>query len=364
MIHLRRRRRRDGRRGVHGQLQQIRVDRQRDLVPAADRYVLEAVIAVGQHLFVQHRRRADLGLRKARRACRSGLQQAPHRRGHDDVVARRICHCYRAARNDDGSFDRHVAQRYRVRTEALRDEQIALDRRIGQRTALRNGSVRRIPTQVGARIGLSGSRKRGSEVIIDDLRDLAARYLAGRTEGAVAVAGKEALVDRRSDVAGRPARDLRPVLEVEARRGHIARVGLVQAADDGRGLLARHGAGRVHSAAAHAVDVAVFLRDAHGLIVPRALRHVGVADGGRFREVERAVDVAHELGTGHLCIRLVFAGRRGGVDDVLIRKIVDIFFRPVAVQIGRREGRRHKGQQQDGAQQSGEQSFSHHKHLF
>ena len=118
------------------------------------------------------------------------------------MVARRICHCDCAARNNDHALDRYVAQRNRVRAEALRDEQIALDRRIGQRTALRNGSVRRIPAQVGARIGLSGSRKRGSEVIIDDLRDLAARYLAGRTEGAVAVAGKEALVDRRSDVAG------------------------------------------------------------------------------------------------------------------------------------------------------------------
>ena len=80
--------------------------------------------------------------------------------------------------------------------------------------------------------------------------------------------------------------------------------------------------------------------------------------------MERTVDVAHELGTGHLCIRLVFAGRRRGIDDVLIRKIVDIFFRPVTVQIGRREGRRHKGQQQDGAQQSGEQSFFHREHLF
>ena len=102
--------------GIQLQMIDIRIQRQRNLLIAVYFYIREAFIAWGGQLFlVEHRCAADLRVRKTSGACRSNLQQATHRRGHNDVVAHCIRHCYRAAGYDDRTLDVHVIQLYRIR---------------------------------------------------------------------------------------------------------------------------------------------------------------------------------------------------------------------------------------------------------
>ena len=111
----------------------IRIQRQRNLLIAVYFYIREAFIAWGGQLFlVEHRCAADLRARKTSGACRSNLQQATHRRGHNDVVAHCIRHCYRAAGYDDRTLNVHVIQLYRIRGQTFGQVQIAVDRRIGE----------------------------------------------------------------------------------------------------------------------------------------------------------------------------------------------------------------------------------------
>ncbi len=91
--------------------------------------------------------------------------------------------------------------------------------------------------EVGAGIGFAGRRKRGSKVIVQDLRQLCAGDNLGRLEGIILVAGDNALVHSRLDVARRPRRNLRLILKRQVCRFYIARIGLVQPSEDNRRLL-------------------------------------------------------------------------------------------------------------------------------
>ena len=255
--------------GIQLQMIDIRIQRQRNLLIAVYFYIREAFIAWGGQLFlVEHRCAADLRARKTSGACRSNLQQATHRRGHNDVVAHCIRHCYRAAGYDDRTLDVHVIQLYRIRSQTLGQVQIAIDRRIGQRAAFRNGDVRGIALEVGAGIGFAGRRKRGSKVIVQDLRQLCTGDDLGRLEGIVLVAGDDALVHSRLDIACRPRCNLRLILKRQVCRFYIARIGLVQPSEDNRRLLTSDITLRIHPAVAGAVNVAVLLGNAHRVIVP------------------------------------------------------------------------------------------------
>ena len=91
---------------------------------------------------------------------------------------------------------------------------------------------------------------------------------------------------------------------------------------------------RIHPAVAGAVNVAVLLGNAHRIVVPRVGLHIAVRNACLLRKVKRTVDIAHELRTSDLALRLVLAGGRTRIDDALIIQIFDKVFAPVSVQIG------------------------------
>ena len=331
--------------GIQLQMIDIRIQRQRNLLIAVYFYIREAFIAWGGQLFlVEHRCAANLCARKTSGACRSNLQQATHRRGHNDVVAHCIRHCYCAAGYDDRTLDVHVIQLYRIRGQTFSQVQIAIDRRVGQRAAFRDGDVRGIALEIGAGIRFSCRRERGSKIIVQDLRQLGTGDDLGRLEGVILVAGDDALVHSRLDVACRPRCNLRLILKRQVCRFYIARISLVQPSEDNRRLLTGNIPLRIHPAAAGAVNVAVLLGNAHRVVVPRVGLHIAVRNACLLREVKRTVDIAHELRTSDLALRLVLAGGRTRIDDALIIQIFDKVFAPVSVQIGGKRCRYHRCQ--------------------
>ena len=256
------------------------------------------------------------------------------------MIARRIHHCNRTAGHDQRTVDRHIGQRDCIRPQSFCNIQVAFNGRIGQRAALRYRDIDGICFQIRSGISPARGGQRGSHVVIQDLGNLAARDNALRTERIVAVARDKALVYRGLNIAGSPVGYLAPVAERQVGRGDIARVSLEQAADDRCSLLARDLALRVHPVVARAVYVAVFLRNLDGLIIPCVGRHIGIGDRGPFCKMECAVDIAHELGAGHIAVGFVFACCRAGIDYAFLIEIFNERLRPMPVQIGGGKGSR------------------------
>ena len=249
-----------------------------------------------------------------------------------------------AAADDDIALDGDVVQVDVAGEHALCDVEIALDGRVRQRAGRRDGDVLRVVVEGGVSV-LPGLAERRAEVEVQDLGDLAAPEVALRLEGAVSVAVDVALRDRLGDVARRVGGDFGLVGEhIELGRGR-GRCILVQAAENGRGLLAGQRAFRVHPVVAHAVDVAVLDGDLDGLIVRIRAFDIGKADGCLFGEVKRAVDVAHEFPARDRGLRGIVAGRGGGVDDAELVERGHIGLRPVRVDVGRERCRDRAGEQ-------------------
>ena len=275
------------------------------------------------------------------------------------MVARRIYHCNRAAGHDDRTVDRNIGQRHGIRAETLGDVQVSLNRRIGQRAVFRYCHIGGIGFQIRAGVSLAGRGKRRPQIIIQDLRDLAARHNLARLKRAVAVARDKALVRRGLDVSRGPVGHLALVRKRQVGRGNVSRVGLEQTADDDRGLLAGHFTLRLHFIVSRAVDVTIPLRYLDGFIIPGVRRDIRIGNGGRLREMERAVDIPHQLRACHIAVGLIIACCRAGIDHALAVKIFDVAFCPMRLDIGRCESRWEHRDQHGRAQQKRQPSFFH-----
>ena len=298
---------------------------------------------------------ADIG-----RAGRDHGRLDAHRVGDDEVHRGHAVERDVAAADDDIALDGDVVQVDVAGEHALCDVEIALDGRVRQRAGRRDGDVLRVAVEGGGSVLPAGLAERRAEVEVQDLGDLAALEVALRLEGAVGVAVDVALRDRLGDVICRVGGDLGLVGEhIKLGRGR-GRCILVQAAEDGRGLLAGQRALRVHPVVARAVDVAVLDGDLDGLIVRIRAFDIGKADGRLFGEVKRAVDVAHEFPARDRGLGGIVAGRGGGVDDAELVERGHIGLRPVRVDVGRERCRDSAGEQ-GRRQKGGEKSFQFQK---
>ena len=258
------------------------------------------------------------------------------------MIARRIQHVYCTTGHNDRALYGHIPQCNLSRTQTLGNVQIALDRSIGQRAAFRDRHVGRVALEVSAGVVLAGDRQRRAHIIVQDLSDFTARYNAIRLESSIRIASQESLIGRSLDIARAPRSNLIPVRIRQIGRADVARVCLEQTANNDRSLFARHFAIRVHPVFIHATDVSVFFRNLNGFIVPCVAFDVRIRNRCFFREMERTVDIAHELRPRHIAVRLIFAGRRARIDDAFLIQILDIGLCPVPVQIrGSKSARQH-----------------------
>ena len=99
----------------------FRIYCQRDAAVPLHQNVSEARAAQAQPALIKRRSCMYFGLCNTGSARCSNLQQAPHRRGHDYMVTRRIHHCNRTARDNQCAIDLNIVQRNRIRTYAFRD---------------------------------------------------------------------------------------------------------------------------------------------------------------------------------------------------------------------------------------------------
>ena len=346
---------------LRGHIPHCRIQRQGDILTVQDK-VGEAArrgaeAAFGQRSRGLHLGRADVGV-----ARRRDLRGQPDRVGDHHIERRHTVQRNAAAADNDIALNRYIFQRDVAGQHALGNVQVALHRRVGQRAGGGNGDVLAVAVQRRLRIAAARIIKRGTEEVIQDARDLAAGDRPLRLESAVRIALdiplRRSLRDVRLAVIAQ-----RSLVRKGVQLGQVGGRGVfVQAPQDGRRLFARQRPFRIHLVVAHAVDIAVLNRDLHGLIIRITRADIGKADRSLFREVERTVDIAHELPALDRLVGRIVTGRCRGVDDTQLVHLGQVFPRPVVINI-RSPRCRQRTHKHCGRNHSGNQSF-HSYHLI